>query len=372
MLRPTWAEVDLKGIRENLEAIKALVGPEIKIMAVVKANAYGHGAIEVARVMEKAGADQLAVATLDEAVALREAGLKLPILVLGTNIPGDGVDAAVHYDIAQALCTVELAKALSAAAERLRKPAKVHLKIDTGMGRIGVRPDEAASFMDQVAGLPGLKFEGIFSHFAAADEANKEYTNLQRNRFQQALDSLKQHGYTFLLQHLANSAGILDYPEAHYNMVRPGCILYGCWPGPNTKRKIALRPTLTLKTRIVYLKSVPPGTAISYGLTYTTTSEKVLATLPIGYADGYRRSLSNKGYVLIRGQRCPVVGRVCMDQCIVDVTAVSNVALGDEAVLIGKQSNEEIQVADLAKLIETIDLEILCGLTARVPRVYIS
>ncbi|MFY9188514.1 MAG: alanine racemase [bacterium] len=370
-LRPTWVEVDLKGIQSNLRAIKELVGPKVKVMAVVKANAYGHGAEEVAQAVTEAGADSLAVATLDEAVALREAGLKSAILVLGTSIPGGGAEAAVRYCITQALCTVELAQALSEAAGQLRQPASVHLKIDTGMGRIGVRPDDAAEFMDQVAKLPRLQVDGVFSHFAAADEADKEYTHLQLSRFQTALDNLSQRGYTFAWRHLANSAGILDCPGAYFDIVRPGCILYGCWPGPDTGRPITLHPTLAFKTRVVYLKTVLAGTSISYGRTYTASSQQVLATLPVGYADGYPRVLSNKGYVLIRGQRCPVVGRVCMDQCIVDVTDVPAVSLGDEVVLIGSQDKETITPADLGSLAGTIDLEILCGLGARVPRVYL-
>lgn len=372
VLRPTWAEVNLKVIKDNLAAIKTLLGPEVQIMAVVKGNAYGHGAIKVAQVVAGAGADRLAVATLDEAVELRQAGVRLPILVLGTGVSGAEVDAAIHYDIAQALCTVELAVALSKSAQRLHKPVKVHLKIDTGMSRIGVGPSDAVSFIKHVATFTGLEFEGIFSHFAAADEGNREYTTLQLNRFQKTLDSLSKQGYSFPLRHLANSAGILDYPESYYDMVRPGCILYGYWPGPDSKRRITLQPAFTLKTRIVYLKSVSAGTAVSYGLTYIAPSKRVLATLPIGYADGYRRALSNKGHVLVRGRRCPVVGRVCMDQCIVDVTDVPNVSLGDEVVLIGRQGNNEITVAELAELAGTIDLEILCGITARVRRVYLK
>ncbi|MGI6128575.1 MAG: alanine racemase [bacterium] len=371
-LRPTWAEIDLRGVKNNLVAIKSLVGPKVKVMSVVKANAYGHGAIEIAETLAEAGTDRLAVATLDEAVALREAGLRLPILVMGTNIPGEGVEAAIHYDIAQALCTEEFAQALSLAAKRLNKSAKVHLKIDTGMGRIGVRPEDAVGFMKKMDGLLGLKFEGVFSHFAVADELDKEYTSQQERYFQEALNALSQEGYVFSCQHLANSAGILDFPETHFDMVRPGCILYGCWPGPDSQKKITLHSTLTLKTRIVFLKTVSAGTAISYGLTYTAPSERVLATLPIGYADGYPRGLSNKGYVLVRGKRCPIVGRVCMDQCIIDVTDLPGVALGDEVVLIGKQGDDEISVADLAELCGTIDLEILCGITSRVPRVYIK
>lgn len=372
ILRPTWVEVDLRGIQANMAAIRSLVGSGVKTMAVVKANGYGHGLVEVAKAIVKAGADQLAVATLDEAVVLREAGLESPILVLGTGIPGDGADAAVQYDIAQALCTIELAEALSKAAQRLEKTALVHLKVDTGMGRVGVRPGEAVNFMKRVATLPGLQFDGVFSHFAAADESEDEYTRMQIGQFQGVLDNLKENGYVFPLSHLANSAGILDYPEAHFNMVRPGCILYGCWPGPQTKKKICLAPTFEFKTRIVYLKNVTAGTSISYGLTYTAPSDKVLATLPVGYADGYRRAFSNKASVLVRGRRCPIVGRVCMDQCVIDVTDVPDVKLGDEVVLIGSQGNSAISPEELGSLIGTISLDILCGISVRVPRVYTS
>jgi alanine racemase len=241
MLRPTWVEVDLKAIRANLQAIKKLVGPQVKVMAVVKANAYGHGAFKVAQTVLEAGAASLAVATLDEAVALREQGINVPILVMGTSIPGGGIEEAIRYNIAQALCSVELAQALSATAQKMRSVALAHLKIDTGMGRIGIGPETATRFMDQIAKLPGLQVGGIFSHFASADEADKEYTGLQVNRFHQALENLNQQGYDFSLRHLANSAGILDYPETYFDLVRPGCILYGCWPGPSTNRPITLQ-----------------------------------------------------------------------------------------------------------------------------------
>ncbi|MDK2785016.1 MAG: alanine racemase [Bacillota bacterium] len=369
-LRPTWAEIDLRAFAANLRAVKDLVGPQVKVMAVVKANAYGHGAVRLAQVAAANGADQLAVATLDEAVTLREAGLKLPILVLGTSIPGEGAEVAVELGIAQALCTVELAEALSAAARRRGKEALVHLKIDTGMSRIGVRPHEAVPFMERVGRLPGLRFEGIFSHFAASDEPENPYTELQFSRFQEALKALREAGYTFPLRHIANSAAILDHPEMHLDMVRPGCILFGSWPSEKTQRKISIKPTLTLKTRIVFLKRVPAGTPVSYGLTYTAPSERLLATLPIGYADGYRRGLSNKASVLIRGMRAPVVGRVCMDQCVVDVTDVPGVTLGDEVVLIGRQGSEEITAQELADILGTLDLELYCGLSPRVPRLY--
>lgn len=369
-LRPTWAEIDLGAFAANLRGVRELVNPRVKVMAVVKANAYGHGAARMAAVAAENGADQLAVATLDEAVALREAGIELPILVLGTSIPGEGCVAAVELGIAQALCTVELAEALSAAAQRLGKEALVHLKIDTGMSRIGVRPEEAVAFMQRVGHLPGLKFAGVFSHFAASDEPDNPYTLEQFARFQKALGALEQAGYTFPLRHIANSAAILDHPEMHLDMVRPGCILYGSWPGEKTQRKVVLKPTLALKTRIVFLKRVPAGTPVSYGLTYTAPTERLLATLPIGYADGYRRGLSNKASVLVRGRRAPIVGRVCMDQCVVDVTDVPGVALGDEVVLIGEQGKEAVTAGELAAILGTLDLELYCGISPRVPRVY--
>ncbi|MGI6604317.1 MAG: alanine racemase [Firmicutes bacterium] len=371
-IRPTWAEVDLDAIAANVRAVRQVVDPRVKIMAVVKANAYGHGAVAVARVAVANGADQLAVATMDEAVTLREAGIDQPILVLGTNIPSEVLDVAVEKGIAQALCTVELAQALSAAAVRQGKKALVHLKIDTGMSRIGVLPEDAVTFMDRVGRLEGLKFEGVFSHFAAADEPNEEFTQYQFSRFQQALLALERAGYTFPLRHIANSAAIMDHPEMHLDMVRAGSLVVGSWPGEKTQRKVHLREAFTLKTRIVYIKTVQAGTAVSYGLTYTTPGEKMLATLPIGYADGYRRGLSNRASVLVRGKRAPVVGRICMDQCVIDVTDVPGVALGDEVILIGRQSGAEVSAKELGALLETLDLEVLCGIGARVPRVYLE
>ncbi|MFY9370378.1 MAG: alanine racemase [bacterium] len=371
MLRPTWAEIDLGAIAHNVRVIKDYVGSNTKVMAVVKADGYGHGAAAVARTSLKAGAEYLAVATADEAVDLREAGITAPILVLGTSFPGCGEDKLVELDITQAVCTLELAEAIERAAAERGKKALVHIKVETGMGRIGVAAEEGADFIARIGKLPHLEIEGLFTHFAAADEEDKGYTWEQYKRFMGLVEDLEARNIKVPpLKHVCNSAAILDLPEMHLDMVRPGAILYGFHPGPQVKKVLPLRPALFLKTRIVFLKEVKAGARLSYGLTYTVAGGTKIATLPIGYADGYRRHFSNRSEVLVRGRRVPVVGRVCMDQCLIDVGQVPDVAVGDEATLIGRQGDEEITAIELADLIGTLAIDLTCGIGKRVPRIY--
>ncbi|WP_422392984.1 alanine racemase [Neomoorella humiferrea] len=368
--RPVWAEVDLEAIAHNVRAIKKILSPHTELMAVVKANAYGHGAVPVARTALANGVTWLGVATLDEALALREEGITAPLLILGYT-PAEDAGRVVAADLSQTVFSREQARALDAAAAVAGTKARLHIKIDTGMGRLGFLPERAVEEVLAIAGLPNVLLEGIFTHFAAADAADKTYTLRQLQLFRKVVGELEEKGVTFPWCHAANSGAIIDLPETHFNLVRAGIILYGHYPSPEVdKKRIELRPAMALKTRVVLVKEVPAGTYISYGCTYRTPAPARIATLPVGYADGYSRLLSNRAEVLIRGRRAPVVGRVCMDQCMIDVSAIPDVRVGDEVVLFGSQYGEVLSVEEVAAWMGTINYEILCLISGRVPRVY--
>ncbi|WP_027356504.1 alanine racemase [Desulfofundulus thermocisternus] len=370
-VRPVWAEVNLGAIAHNIREIRKLIQPGTKLMAVVKADAYGHGAIPVARVALASGAQYLAVAILDEALALRREGITAPILILGYT-PPEQACILVEYDLTQTVFSLEVARAISAAAETAGKIVRVHIKVDTGMGRIGVFPDEAPEFAEAISRLPGIFIEGVYTHMACADERDKTYTYWQFRRFKEALAGIKARGLTIPLKHVANSATTLDLPEMHLDMVRTGIIMYGLWPSSEVRRVIDLKPAMQLKARVAYIKRVPAGTSISYGRKFTTNSPSIIATLPLGYADGWSRLLSNKAEVLIHGQRAPLVGRVCMDQCMVDVTRIPGVQPGDEVVLFGVQGEQFLPVEEVASHIGTINYEMVCMISKRVPRIYLN
>jgi alanine racemase len=365
--RPAWAEIDLSAIAHNVEQIKKITAASAKICAVVKADAYGHGAIAVARTALQAGADQLAVAIVNEAVDLRRAGFQVPILVLG-HTPAYQAALVVGHDITQTVFSIEAAQALSRIAVSAGKTAKVHIKIDTGMGRIGIRPEDAGQFAAAVAALPGLVIEGAFSHFASSDSFDKQFTYEQYNRFMEGLEYIKGQGIEIPIRHIANSAAVLELPQMHLDMIRPGIIMYGLWPSDEVERNIELRPAMKLKTKVGFLKDVPSNVSLSYGRTYFTSKSSRIATLPIGYADGWSRLLANQAEVLVRGQRAPLVGRVCMDQCMVDVTHIPDVCAGDEVLLFG---GEHLPVEEVAEKLGTINYEVVCMLGKRLPRVYI-
>jgi len=372
LTRPVWAEIDLKAVAHNVREIREITSPTAQLMAVVKADGYGHGAYQIAKVALANGAKRLAVAILNEGLELRKQGIEVPILVLGYT-PEEQAEIIVENDIIQTIFSLPLAQALSQAAGKLNKKVKVHIKLDTGMGRVGLLPEEAVDFIKQAMALPNLEVEGMFTHFAVADETDKEYTQEQFAKFQGVLEKLEQEGITLPFYHVANSATIIDLPEMHLNMVRPGIILYGLYPSSDVlKEKIELQPALTLKTKIGYLKRVKEGTSISYGRRYIAPEERIIATLPIGYADGFTRLFFAKGEVLVKGQRAPLVGRVCMDQCMIDVTDIPEVRVGEEVVLIGKQGEGNIPVEELAEKIGTINYEIVCMIGKRVPRVYLG
>ncbi|MBQ7515361.1 MAG: alanine racemase, partial [Schwartzia sp.] len=327
--RVVWAEVDLSALRQNLKIIRSHIAGDAKLCAVVKADAYGHGAVAVAGEAVRQGADYLAVAVLSEAVALREAGITTPILLLGPSQAAEA-DEVVHYGVTAAAFTPEQGQALSAAAERQKRPVKVHLAVDTGMGRIGVRPEAAGDMARTLASLPGIEVEGVFSHFALADAHDKSYAKEQFRRFQTALADMEDRGIRPAIRHIANSAAILEMPETHLDMVRAGIILYGLVPSEEVGPGYGFRPLLRLRARVTYVKDLYPGEAVGYGCTFRAKRQTRLATLPIGYADGYTRLYAGKASVEIRGRRAPIVGRICMDQCMADVTDIPGVVVGDK------------------------------------------
>lgn len=368
-MRPVWVEVDLEAVQDNLRKIREVVGAKPKIMAVVKAEAYGHGAVAVAKAAVSAGAEWLGVAMPEEGIALRKAGIDEPILVFGPLLPEQAGQFCAHR-LTGSITTFESALALSREAERRGIEAAAHVKVDTGMGRVGIPPREAETFVRRLLTLPRIKVEGIYSHFATADEEDLTYAYHQLSAFQRVLSDLDRAGIDIPLKHLANSAGMLNIPESRFDLVRAGIILYGLYPSPTFNRNlISLKPAFTLKARVTQVKRVPPGTGISYGQHYHTKNETNILTMPLGYADGWARALSGKAHVLVKGRSYPLVGTICMDQCMAEV-GDTQVEVGEEVVLIGKQGREEITVDQVAAQLDTINYEVVCMISDRVPRVY--
>jgi alanine racemase len=371
-LRPVWAEIDLASIKHNITEIKRRVG-NTPIIGVVKADGYGHGAVEVSRILLNNGVSSLAVATLSEAVQLRDAGIDVPIIMLGLT-PWHYQKTLIEYDITPVVASYSDTRALSALAVEAGTTVDVLVAVETGMGRIGLMPSkESVNEIIGINNLPNIRIKGIFSHFSSADEKDKSYTFQQIENFNRFYQDLEAAGISIKFRTHANSAATMEVPEAWFDAVRPGIILYGCYPSNEVdKSLLSLKPAMTLKASIVFLKRVPAGTSISYGRKFVTERESVIATIPIGYADGYPRLLSGKGRVLIRGQYAPVVGNICMDQCMVDVTDIPNVKKYDEVVLIGTQGDKTILADEIAEKTGTINYEIVCRIGKRVPRVYIN
>ncbi len=371
LVRPTWAEVDLSYLRSNIREFQRMLPGEVKMMAVIKADAYGHGAVAVAKTAMDEGISMLGVASLEEALALRLESIDLPILLLGYK----GVtqhQLLLNNGLTPAIFEWQTAWSLSKQAESLGKVVGVHVKIDTGMGRLGLHdPRDALHFLEKICALPGLKLDGVFTHFSAADEGDRSFTLSQLQVFKELLHACREKKMLIPLKHAANSAAAINYPETHLDMVRIGIGLYGYYPSKEINRdKIHLAPIASLKTRVILLKKVFAGTPISYGKTFVTTRDTIIAVVPLGYGDGYSRQLSNVGTMLVRGCRVPVVGMVCMDMCMLDVGDVPDVQEGDEVVALGAQGNKQISADDLALQTGTISYEVLCNISPRVPRIY--
>lgn len=380
-----WAEIDLEAYAHNILALKQLTQPEVRMMAVVKANGYGHGAIEVSRVALESGADWLGVARSQEAVELRDAGIDSPILIFGST-PQEEADLLLQHDLAQAVYSPEMASALAERARTRGQKLRVHIKVDTGMGRLGILANHGTSSsnhldpdvrrldeVETIASLVGLEVEGLFTHFATADSADKAFAELQLERFKRLTDALHSRGIDIPIKHLANSAALIDMPDSHFDLVRPGIATYGLCASPETVGdRVDLRPALQWKTRIIHLKKVPAGFGVSYGITYKTPAPTTLATVAVGYADGLNRLLSSQGQMLVGGQRVPIVGRVCMDLTLLDVGNVPHVAVGDEVVIIGRQGDQQLTADEMAQTLDTINYEIVTSIAARVPRIYVT
>ncbi|MCR4925684.1 MAG: alanine racemase [Clostridiales bacterium] len=379
-MKRTWVQIDLDTLRKNFEAIRQAVRPETKIMAVVKADAYGHGVEFTARELVKDGADWFAVSNLEEALQVRKAGIDKPILILGYTPPEYAQQLALN-NISQAVFNSDYANKLSKNAVESGVEVSIHIKIDTGMTRIGftyqdnVRDSSTVDDIEEVCKLKGLYKEGIFTHFAKADEGaqGEAYTRLQYELFTNIIDRLKARGIEFELRHCCNSAATVCYPEMQLDMVRPGIILYGMQPSNQQQRKLDLSPVMELKTVVSMIKKVDKDTSVSYGGTYTTDDEIMVATVPVGYADGYPRSLSNKGEMLVNGKRVKIIGRVCMDQLMLDVSGIDNISEGLIVTVFGKDDKGNSITADeIAQITGTINYEITCGISKRVPRVFIK
>lgn len=374
-----WAEINLDAIENNIKSIRRFVSPSVKILGIVKADAYGHGYLETARTLLENGADALAVACLDEAIQLRKCGITHPILILGNSCASEA-EILVANDIMTACFEFSLAQAMSDAAVKLGKAAKLHIKIDTGMGRVGYRYNEnkeenAASVAEilKIAALPNMNIDGIFTHFSVADDEDDEYTFLQFDRFCKICNELEDRGLKIPLRHCCNSAALIRFPHMHLDMVRPGIILYGHAPSEFVDcQELGLKPSMTFKAKITNIKLIDSGESVSYGRHFIADKPCKIATVPVGYADGYSRTLSGKIQALAGGKLCNNVGNICMDQCMFDVTNVNTIAIGDEVILFGEGDNIELPVESLAEQMGTINYEILCMIGKRIPRIYLK
>jgi alanine racemase len=363
--------IDLGALRHNYLALRRRAGSGVKILAVVKADAYGHGLLPVARTLAAAGADYLGVGSVEEGQVLREAGLSLPVLLLLGILPAEA-PAAVAADLEVVLYRRDVAQALAGAAAAQGKTARVHLKVDTGMGRLGLLPCEVLPFLEMLKASPRLEVLGLISHLAVAELEDKSYTLRQLEDFQALLGAARARGWNLPLSHLANSAALMDLPETHFQLVRPGIALYGSPPNPRKPPPVELKPVMSFRTEVVQVKRLPPGSSISYGRTYTTSDWCDLAVLPVGYCNGYSRLLSNRGEVLLRGQRAPIRGRVCMNLTMVEVTHLPGVREEEPATLLGEDGGARLSADDLAAWAQTISYEIYCALGAANPRRYLG
>lgn len=378
-IKRTWAEIDMDALAYNIKSIKSKLAEGEKVMGIVKADAYGHGDGFVARALQEAGFDWFGVSNIEEGMSLRNEGIEKPILILGYT-PVDTVNILNKYKIAQALIGIDYAKALQAEAEKAGITVDVHVKLDTGMTRVGFQTDdenfdESLKELIEVSKMPNVNITGIFTHHAVADAYqgdNPKFTEMQFTRFNKMIQALKDAGVDVGIRHCANSATTIAYPEKHLGMCRSGIITYGMLPSGECQGMIDIKPLMTLKTTIALVKHVKAGSQLSYGRTYTADTDRVIATVPIGYADGYNRSLSNRARMLVNGHFAPVVGRVCMDQLMLDVTGIPNVKMGDEVVVFGHQGDQILPIEELADMLGTINYELTCVVTKRVPRVYIQ
>ena len=373
-MRAAWAEINVSNLDYNIKNIQKKVGPDKKITGIIKADGYGHGSVKCASVLRANGIDSFGVATLSEAIKLREAGFETEqILILGLT-PDPYADILLKYNLTPVVCSFENAEAINKAAKEAGKVVECYIAVDTGMGRIGYCPEDEDAIADvkMIAGLSNVKIVGLFSHFATADAADKNYARLQEQRYNAFHKALINENIFPRMRALSNSAAIMEIPSAHFNQVRPGIILYGLYPSDEVDRnELDLKPVMSVKANIVHLKKVPAGTTISYGRKWTATRDSLIATIPLGYADGYPRPYSQQAEVIVNGVKAPITGNICMDQCMIDVTNVPYVRLGDEVTVMGKDGIYEITADDIAKATGTINYEIACAFGQRLPKVYV-
>lgn len=376
-LKRAWAQIDLNALQYNYNVVKSMINPKSKIMCVVKADAYGHGAKRLSKEFSKLGADWFAVSNLEEAMQIRKAGVNKPILILGYT-PVNMVQVLSDNNISQAAISEDYAKKLSLRAEKINKKIKVHIKLDTGMNRIGIldqndiQRKNAVKSIENILNMSGLIVEGLFTHFAVADEGidGEDYTRMQYENFKCVISDLKEQGIKIPLCHCCNSAAIIDYPDMDMDMVRPGIILYGLLPSNKLKSKLRLKPVMQLKSTVSLVKEIDAGVKISYGGNFISDKKMKIATVPIGYADGYPRYMSGKGDMIVKGKRAKIVGRICMDQLMLDVTDIDGVNQGDIVTVLGGEKESRISANDIADINNTINYEIICLVGKRVPRIY--
>ena len=372
MIRPVWAEIDLDAIKYNIDSIKRRVDTK-ELIAVVKADAYGHGALDVSKTLVENGATKLAVAVITEAMELRHGNINTPIMILGYT-PLEFAADLINYDIEQTIFDLEYAKKLSEIALNLGKKAKVHVALDTGMGRIGfLINDNSLNEILKISSLKGLEVVGIFTHFATSDESDKNYSNKQYKKFTDFNEKLISKGVNIPLKHVSNSGAIIDMPNTYLDGVRAGIVLYGYYPSEDVlKQNLDLKKAITIKTQVAHVKILDKNEYVSYGRKFKTERKSIIATLPIGYADGYSRALTGKAKVIINGKFAPVVGTICMDQCMIDVSDIGDVHVGDEVIVLGKDKDLKFDADDMAKAMGTINYEVLGMIKQRIPRVYIE
>ncbi len=371
MHRPAWAEIDLSALTHNIVSIKNRIGPHVSIIGIVKANAYGHGAYEVCKVLHGQGVEIAGIAILEEGIHLRDKGIRTPLLLLG-GIFEDQIDEVIRYNLMPTVYDLGLVGVLSKKARYFKRNVKVHVYVDTGMGSIGVKHNKAVEFVKSLMTMQNIIVDGIFTHCSSSDEKDPSYTNLQIQRFKEVLAGLEEIKLHIPLRHMANSGAIISHPEACFNAVRPGLALYGMYPSEEVSRDIRIRPVMSLKAKIIHIRDMEAGDVVGYGRTHLITKPARIATLPLGYDDGYNRLHSNQGKVIIRGIKAPIVGLVCMDQCFVDVSGIRDVSVGDEVVLYGNQGRETITAESVARQLNTIPYEITCNVAKRVPRIYLN
>lgn len=373
-MRPAWVEIDIKALKNNIRNLKSCIEEDVEFMGVIKADAYGHGVEKVAEALKEEGVNRFAVVMVEEGIQLREKGIHKPLLILG-HTPSEDYPDVIDYNLTPAVYKYSQAYELNKLAKDKKTTVDIHIKIDTGMGRLGFIPvPEAIDEIEKISKLSNIRIEGIYSHLSTADQINNPYVYEQLDKFKFVLEELESRRIEIPIKHLANSAATINFKEMHFNMVRPGTSIYGLYPGPEMKKNptIDLEPVMSIKARLVHIKELNKGSSVSYGRTFITKRDSIIGVVPMGYVDGIFRKLANTGYVLVRGQRCPIVGTICMDQFMVDLTDVDNVEIGNEVVVLGSQGKETISAEEIGEIAGTISIEVVTRIGKRMPLIFLQ